>query len=79
LTHLRTEGEPRRVTIGRIVAIKVALPEVRIGGPEELISVVLLDGPDERMMPGMDGYLGTASLHAKRIEFDFAKMVLWWQ
>jgi predicted aspartyl protease len=79
LTNLRTEGEPRTVTIGRIEGIKIALPEVRIGGPDEVISVVLLDGPDERTMPGLDGYLGTASLHAKRIEFDFAKMVLWWQ
>jgi hypothetical protein len=30
-------------------------------------------------MPGVDGYLGPASLQAKRIEFDFDAMVLRWQ
>ncbi len=79
LPKLRTEGEAKTVTIGRIEGTKVALPEVRIGGPEEVVTVVVIDGPDEGTMQGMDGYLGTASLHAKRIEFDFAKMVLWWQ
>jgi predicted aspartyl protease len=79
LPKLRTEGEPKTVTIGLIEGTRVALPAVQIGGPEEVITVVVIDGPDERTMPGMDGYLGTASLHAKRIEFDFAQMVLWWQ
>jgi predicted aspartyl protease len=79
LTKLRTKGERKTVTIGRIKGTKVALPEVRIRGPEEVITVVLIDGPDERTMRGVDGYLGTASLQAKRIGFDFAEMVLWWQ
>jgi predicted aspartyl protease len=79
LPKLRTEGEPKTVTIGRIEGTRVALPEVQIGGQEDVMTVVVIDGPDERTMPGMDGYLGTASLHAKRIEFDFAQMVLWWQ
>jgi predicted aspartyl protease len=79
LPKLRTEGEAKTVTIGRIQGTSVALPEVRIGGTEGVITVVVIDGPDEDTMQGMDGYLGTASLHAKRIEFDFAKMVLWWQ
>ncbi len=79
LPKLRTEGKPKTVMIGRIEGTRVALPEVRIGGPEEVITVVVIDGPDEGSMQGMDGYLGTASLHAKRIEFDFARMVLWWQ
>jgi predicted aspartyl protease len=75
----RSEGAPKTVMMGRIEGTKVTLPGVRIGGPEEVTTVVLIDGPDERRMPGLDGYLGVASLHAKRIEFDFSKMVLLWQ
>ena len=65
--------------MGRIAGAKVALPDVRIGGPPRVITVVLIDDPDEHSMPGIDGYLGTASLHANRIEFDFTQMVLEWQ
>lgn len=79
LPKLRTEGEAKTVTEGRVVGSRVALPGVRIAGQEEVIRVLLIDGPDEHRMPGIDGYLGTASLHAKRIEFDFAKMVMWWE
>jgi len=79
LVKIRTKGEPKTVTLGRIEATKVTLPGVQIGRREEVITAVLIDGPDERTMPGLDGYLGVASLHAKRIEFDFAKMVLRWQ
>jgi len=79
LTKLSTEGEPKAITMGRIAGAKVALPDVRIGGPPRIITVVLIDGPDEHSMPGIDGYLGTASLHANRIEFDFTQMVLEWQ
>jgi hypothetical protein len=50
--------------MGRIAGAKVALPDVRIGGPARVITVMLIDGPDEHTMPGIDGYLGTASLHA---------------
>jgi predicted aspartyl protease len=46
LTKLRKEGEPKTVSIGRIEGTKVALPEVRIGGPEEVITVVLIDAAE---------------------------------
>jgi predicted aspartyl protease len=75
---IRTEGETKSVRMGRIKGMKVSLPGVEIGGPEEVITVVLIDGPNERILPGLDGYLGVVALHAKRIEFDFAKMVLRW-
>lgn len=79
LAKFRSEGEPKTVMMGRIEGTKVNLPGVEIGGPEEVITVVLIDRPNKRMMPGLDGYLGAASLHAQRIEFDFSKMVLLWQ
>jgi predicted aspartyl protease len=79
LPKMRTEGESIKVTMGRIRATKVRLPDVRIFGPEEVTTVFLIDGPGRGALPGVDGYLGTASLHAKRIEFDFDARVLRWQ
>jgi Aspartyl protease len=76
---IRTEGEPEPVMMDRIEGMKVALPGVQLGGPEEAVTVVLIDGPAEPTMAALDGYLGIASLHANRIEFDFAKMTLRWQ
>jgi predicted aspartyl protease len=76
---LRTEGPPKAVTMGRIAGTRVTLSGAQIGGSEELITILLINGPGERTMPGLDGYLGVASLHAKRIEFDLSKMVLRWQ
>jgi predicted aspartyl protease len=76
---LRTEGEPSPVTIGRLKGKKVTLPGVQIGGPEEAITVVMIDGPSEHALPRLDGYLGVASLDAKRVVFDFAKMSLHWE
>jgi len=76
---LRTEGKPRTITIGSINGTQVALSEVSIAGRKQKITVVLVRGPEEHAMPGVDGYLGMASLHPKRIDFNFAEGVLaWW-
>jgi len=79
LVNLRTNGEPTTIRMGRIKGTKIDLPEVSITGPKQVITVVLIHGPEESTMPGVDGYLGTASLHPKRIEFDFTKRVMWWE
>jgi len=81
LVNLRTEGEPITITMGRIKGTKIHLPEVSITGPKQVITVVLIDGPEDSTMPGVDGYLGLASLHPKGIDINFAEMVLavWWQ
>ena len=79
LVKMRTQGEPKAVTLGRIAGTRVTLPGVQLGGPEEAVTVILVKGPEEGTMSGLDGYLGVAALHANRIEFDFAKMVLRWQ
>jgi hypothetical protein len=52
---------------------------VRIVGGEVVINVMLIDGPDEGALPGVDGLLGIAFLSAKRIEFDFDARILRWQ
>ena len=40
--------------MGRFADRKVALPGVRLGGSEEADTVLLIDGPAERTMPGLD-------------------------
>ena len=79
LPKVRTEGKSTNVTIGRLRGTQATLPGVRIAGGEVVISVILIDGPDEGALPGVDGVLGTAFLSAKRIEFDFDARILRWQ
>jgi predicted aspartyl protease len=79
LPKMRTDGESTNVAMGRLRAKQVRLPGVRIVGAEVVTTVLLIDGPNEDEMPGLDGCIGPASLQAKRIEFDFDAMVLRWQ
>jgi predicted aspartyl protease len=79
LPHLRTEGEPRDLVIGRVRATQVNLPGIQIFGPEAVTPVFLIEGPGKTGLGGVDGYLGPASLHAKRLELDFAGKILRWQ
>jgi predicted aspartyl protease len=79
LPNLRTEGEAIEVGMGRLQTTQVKLPGVRLFGPETVATVFLTDGPVTGDLPGVDGYLGIASLKAKRVEFDFAARVLRWQ
>jgi len=79
LAKMRIEGEPKAMTMGRIAGTKVTLPGVQLGGPEKAITIILINGPEDRIVRGLDGYLGVATLHANRVEFDFAKMVFYWQ
>jgi predicted aspartyl protease len=77
LPHLVTEGEPKAAAIGSMHATQISLPGVQIFGSEALTSVLLIDGPNTDV--AVDGYLGPASLHAKRLELDFASQLLRWQ
>jgi predicted aspartyl protease len=79
LPKMRTQGESKEVALGRLHATRVKLPDVRIGGRDEVTTVFMINGPDDGALPGVDGYLGPSTLHAKRIEFDFAAKVLRWQ
>ena len=55
LHKMRTQGEPKAVTMGRITGTRVTLPGVQLGGPEEAITVILIKGPEEGILPGLDG------------------------
>ncbi len=77
--NLRIVGEPRNAAIGHLQVTQVHLPGVQIFGPEAVTPVLLIE---ERGKPGLarlDGYLGPASLHARRIEMDFGARTLRWQ
>lgn len=78
LPHLRIAGEPRHATLGRLQAVQVDLPGVQIGAPEALTPVLLLEPPRHADLDGVDGYLGPAALHARRLELDFAGKTLRW-
>ena len=79
LPNVRTEGESRVTAIGRLHATQVNLPGVKVVGPETVATVFLIDEPENGDPPGIDGYLGPWSLHARRIELDFAGHRLRWQ
>ena len=79
LPKLGNEGESTNAAMGRLRATQVRLPGVRIVDAEVVATVLLIDGPDEDALPGLDGYIGPASMQAKRIEFDFDARVLRWQ
>jgi hypothetical protein len=75
----RIEGDSTNVVMGRLRGTQVRLPGVRIGHAEVVSTAILIDGPDDKTLPGVDGYLGPVTLQAKRIEFDFDAKLLRWQ
>jgi predicted aspartyl protease len=77
--NIRTEGKPKNVKMGRVAGTEVTLPGVQLGGPERVLTAILIDAPEQLKSSRLDGYLGTGSLHANRIEFDFANMRLHWE
>ena len=79
LPHLRIEGEPRSAALGRLPVTQVNLPGVRIFGREAVTPALLVAGSGKTSIGGLDGYLGPASLHARRLELDFAAKVLRWE
>jgi predicted aspartyl protease len=78
LPNLRTEGEAQNAVMGRVRGTRINLPGVQIFGHDAVTPVLLIDGPSTDV-GAVDGYLGPASLHAKRLELDFASRVLRWQ
>ncbi|HLY41528.1 MAG TPA: pepsin/retropepsin-like aspartic protease family protein [Terracidiphilus sp.] len=79
LPNLHTEGEPRDAAIGRLRVEQVNLPGIQISGAQALTPVLLIEEPGKAALAGVDGYLGPAALHAKRLELDFSAQTLRWQ
>jgi predicted aspartyl protease len=78
LPDLHTEGQPREAFLGHMRAVQVNLPGVQISGQQGITPVLLVEGPGIDLH-GVDGFLGPAALHAKRLELDFAARTLRWQ
>jgi len=58
---------------------RAKLPGVYWGNGEKELQVYLMRGPLEDIARGIEGYLGTASLKALQIEFDFEGKKFRWQ
>jgi predicted aspartyl protease len=71
-------GPSTKVEIGRLHLTQLELPRVQIGGAEKAAKVFFMDGPDSRLLPDVDGYLGPSSLHTKWVEFDVDQRTLRW-
>jgi predicted aspartyl protease len=79
LPKMRIEGESINVAMGRLRGTQIRLAGVRIADAEVASTAILIDGPNDKTLPDVDGYLGPSTLQAKRIEFDFdAKVLRWW-
>lgn len=73
IPELKFEGDSDPVRFGRhLCAKRRTLPRVHLGTTDRDIRVLVLRGPPENEVPGIDGYFGTALLKARWIEFNIA-------
>ena len=79
IPQLQTEGNMDGILIGQSHAKQAILPRVRLGARTVDLRVLLLKGPHGDALPGLDGYWGTTSFKAHRIDFNFATNKLSWQ
>lgn len=80
LPQLRIEGELDGVSMGGFVhAKKAVLADARLGTADLNGTVFLVRPPSGNVLSGIDGYLGTAALKARRIDFNFETKTLAWK
>ena len=80
LPQLRIEGELDGVSMGGFVhAKKAVLADARLGTADLNGTVFLVRAPSDNVLSGIDGYLGTAALKARRIDFNFETKTLAWK
>lgn len=73
-------GETDGSSVGGYVHAKRAtLARARLGTTDLDKSVFLVKAPPENVLPGIDGYLGTDTLKARRIDFNFETNTLAWK
>jgi len=65
--------------LGRLKGKTARLPGFRLGARELNAEVFLMNGPRADQLPGIDGFLGTSPLNAKRVELDFERRIIRWQ
>jgi predicted aspartyl protease len=80
LQQLRMEPETAGISLGGWVLSKRGfISNVRLGRTRLDGTVFLVKAPPSSVLPGIDGYLGTATLKARRIDFDFKTKTLAWK
>jgi predicted aspartyl protease len=80
LTGLRIRGETNGTSMAGWVPSKRAVTtSARLGGTDLDRTVFLVKAPAEDVLPGIDGYFGTAALNARRLDFDFETKTLAWK
>ena len=63
---------------GYVHAKRATLPRARLGTTDLERTVFLVKAPPANVLPGIDGYLGTNTLKARRIDFNFETNTLAW-
>ena len=78
--ELRIASEIDGSSMGSYVHAKRAtLPRARLGTTDLGRTVFLVKAPPANVLPGIDGYLGTDALKARRIDFNFETNTLAWK
>jgi hypothetical protein len=79
LAQLRIEGELEGSSLeGFVHSKRATLRQVRLGTTDLDGTIFLVKAPPDKVLPGIDGYLGTAALRARRIDFNFETNTLAW-
>jgi len=77
---LRTAGSLKMGTLGRSLPVKQGtLPDVVFGNRKHELPVLFLSSPGADIPPGIDGIVGVAALHARRVHFDFSRRTFSWE
>ena len=80
LPQLKMERETAGISLGAWVLSKRGfISNARLGSTNLDGTVFLVKAPPGGQLPGIDGYLGTAALKARRIDFDFKTKTLSWK
>jgi len=80
LPQLKMGRETAGISMGGWVLSKRGfIPKARLGATDVDGTVYLVKAPPGRLFPGIDGYLGTAALRARRIDFNFETNTLGWK
>jgi predicted aspartyl protease len=66
-------------SIGGALQSKLAMLKVRLGSTDIDPRALLVPAPADKVLSGIDGFFGVASLRARRVDFDFEHGVLRWK
>jgi predicted aspartyl protease len=77
--QLKLTDKITQAYVGRLPGEQAKLAGIHFGSDELQASVFLIPKAPESLPPNIDGFFGTALLHASMIELDFASNTIRWQ